>query len=128
MLATLCHLMQCRKDTIDVLWHGHVAGSCSTWVIARSFSLIRCCTDGLLPIHSDMQGSSLGKVPVELHGFPSTPFLQFVHICLDVFTAFSLLATPPSFVSSTNLLRIYSVPPSRSVTKILNRTGHNFNF
>lgn len=36
--------------------------------------------------------------------------------------AFGVSATLPSFVSSSNLLRIYSVPLVRSLTKALDRT------
>ena len=33
-------------------------------------------------------------------------------------------ATPPSFVSQANLVRVHSIPSSRSLMKMLKKTGH----
>lgn len=54
---------------------------------------------------------------VTLLNSPVCPFLQSVHISLGGCTV-----TPPSFVSSEILLRVHSVPPSRSLIKMLYRT------
>ena len=58
---------------------------------------------------------------VEPHQLPLCPTLQRVQVSLNGSTA------PPSFVLSATLLRMHSIPSSRSLMKMLNKTGPSTN-
>ena len=60
---------------------------------------------------------------VELCWVPVSPFLQPVEVSLNGSTTVWSMNIPLSFVSFADLLRVHSVPSSRSVMKMLNRTG-----
>lgn len=55
--------------------------------------------------------------------FPTLNFMMFLHAPLCAVQPFGTPATPPSSVSTANLLRVHSAPFSRYLMKILNRTG-----
>ncbi|KAF1440525.1 Zinc finger RNA-binding protein, partial [Pygoscelis papua] len=60
---------------------------------------------------------------VELHEIPIGPFLQPVEVPLDGSTTLWHISHSSQFVSSANLWRVHSAPSSRSLMKVLNRTG-----
>lgn len=55
--------------------------------------------------------------------FLSAPFSSLSRFLWMAAQPSHISATPPSFLLSTDLLRIYSAPSSRCVMKMLNRTG-----
>lgn len=82
------------------------------------------------PQHKLMSGTLSPQVQdfallVELPEFSVNPFLQTVEVLLDGSMTLWHITAPPSFVSSSNLLRVYSDLLSRSWIKMLNGTKHS---
>ncbi|KAK4825953.1 LOW QUALITY PROTEIN: hypothetical protein QYF61_003471 [Mycteria americana] len=67
-----------------------------------------------------VQDLALGLV--EPHTIGLGPWIQPVQVPLQSLPALKS-TLPPNLVSSANLLRVHSIPSSRSLIKILNRTG-----
>ncbi|KAK4828728.1 hypothetical protein QYF61_000719 [Mycteria americana] len=59
---------------------------------------------------------------VELYEVPASPFSSISRPLWMAAQPSGISATPPSFVSSVNLLKVHSAPTSRSLMKMLNRT------
>jgi len=60
---------------------------------------------------------------VELHAIADFPVFQSVKIPLQVLSSLKKSAAPSCLVAQENLLRMHSTPASRSLIKMLNRTG-----
>lgn len=60
---------------------------------------------------------------VELYEVAVSTFLQSAEVPLDCCRALCISATPPSFVSSTNIVRLHFTLSSRSLIKVLNMIG-----
>lgn len=80
---------------------------------------------GLIACHSALDYSwqlwVLVSLFVELHEIPFNLFLQLFKVTLTGKNTY-LVAIPPSFASSTNFLRVYSVPSPGSLMKTLKST------
>ena len=70
-----------------------------------------------------MQESALALV--KPHHVPPCPALQSVQVLLNGSTDFDVSAIPLTVLSPANLLRVDFIPSSRSLMKMLNKTGPN---
>jgi len=77
-------------------------------------------------VHGFLPPSDAGLCPSlvdELHEASVSPFLQPAEVHLEGSTTSGASATPPSYVSSADLLRAHSASLFRSSMKVLNRSG-----
>lgn len=68
------------------------------------------------------QVSCLALVSNLIPFFPPKPFLQFVELIWILILLSNIFAVPPSLVPSVNLISILSIPSSRLLMEMLNRT------
>lgn len=125
LLATLC-LMQLRTP-LAFLTQGSTAGLYSIWSLPGppGFSFVEL-GDFLHVLRH------WGAVPrcktalVEQHGVPVSPFLQPKFLLLWTAAQPSDVLSTSSYFVLCSLLRVCSAPESRSLTKMMNRTGTRF--
>lgn len=95
----------------------------------HSSSLSQGCTAGLfhLGVYQDFHVLSsclwLFLPSCRILHFPMLNFMTFLCAPLCAVQPFGIPPTPPSSVSTANLLRVHPAPFSRYFMKILNRTG-----
>ncbi|KAK4810366.1 hypothetical protein QYF61_019285 [Mycteria americana] len=111
-LQQICVFPVLRTPELDA-----VLQSCS-----QSLHPPACIDTGGCPA-AQVQDLALGLVePHEVH---MDPLLQLVQVPLDDIPSFWRVNPPLSLVSSANLLRVYLIPLSMSLMKILNSTSPN---